>query len=266
MASKGGNVQAPTRRPVDLLWTGGWDSTFRLLQLVLVERRSVQPHYLIDAGRPSTGAELTAMDNIRRSLPESAAAMIAPTTFRTVSSLPRNEQIEAAYNNILERYFLGAQYEWLPRYCEWADIQDMELSIHVDDTAHTALKSRVVRDREAYILDEDLEGHPIYRLFGSFRFPILDISKKDMEAVAAEHGFESIMEETWFCHQPRNGKPCGVCNPCIYTIEEGMAKRVPIKSRIRYRLRVTPRLKSIIQKHKHPRLYRIAKAVQSWLE
>lgn len=30
--------------PVPLLWTGGWDSTFRLLVAVLIERRTVQPY------------------------------------------------------------------------------------------------------------------------------------------------------------------------------------------------------------------------------
>src|SRR5688572_33020809 len=34
--------------PVALLWTGGWDSTFRLLMLLLVERRAVQSYYIVD--------------------------------------------------------------------------------------------------------------------------------------------------------------------------------------------------------------------------
>lgn len=35
-----------------LLWTGGWDSTFRVLQLLLCSRDAVQPHYIIDPERP----------------------------------------------------------------------------------------------------------------------------------------------------------------------------------------------------------------------
>ena len=53
--------------PVHLAWTAGWDSTFRLLQLLLIEKRPVQPHYIV---RPeeSTGQEIDAMHRIRRRL------------------------------------------------------------------------------------------------------------------------------------------------------------------------------------------------------
>ncbi len=31
----------------NVLWTGGWDSTFRVLDLVLHQKATVQPHYLL---------------------------------------------------------------------------------------------------------------------------------------------------------------------------------------------------------------------------
>lgn len=52
---------------VHLLWTGGWDSTYRLLYL-LWEGKQVQPHYIIDTHRPSSGHELRAMEAIRASI------------------------------------------------------------------------------------------------------------------------------------------------------------------------------------------------------
>ena len=55
-----------TRAPsVHLLWTGGWDSTFRLLQLLLQQRVPVVPHYLVDDTRPSAQTELRTMACIR---------------------------------------------------------------------------------------------------------------------------------------------------------------------------------------------------------
>ena len=42
-----------------------------------------------------------------------------------------------------------------------------------------------------------------------------------MRTQARQAGFDEIMSLTWFCHRPRHGQPCGTCNPCIYTIEEG---------------------------------------------
>jgi len=50
---------------VNLLWTGGWDSTFRLLYLVFVEKRRVQPYYIVDTERRSTLNELKTMHLIR---------------------------------------------------------------------------------------------------------------------------------------------------------------------------------------------------------
>jgi hypothetical protein len=48
-----------------LLWTGGWDSTFRLIELARAGEE-VQPHYLVDVWRKSVRHEFLAMDSIRR--------------------------------------------------------------------------------------------------------------------------------------------------------------------------------------------------------
>ena len=52
-----------TRMATPLLWTGGWDSTFRLLSLLLREQREVQPYYILDSlhFRPAVPAEREAM-------------------------------------------------------------------------------------------------------------------------------------------------------------------------------------------------------------
>ena len=49
----------------NLFWTGGWDSTFRVLQLLLLHKRSVQPYYVIDEDRRSTGMEIHTMIKIK---------------------------------------------------------------------------------------------------------------------------------------------------------------------------------------------------------
>jgi hypothetical protein len=54
-----------TDNAVNLLWSGGWDSTFRLLELILVRRRPVKPYYVIDSQRMSTGVELERRDRIK---------------------------------------------------------------------------------------------------------------------------------------------------------------------------------------------------------
>src|SRR5690606_27941094 len=98
-------------------------------------------------------------------------------------------------------------------------------------------------------LDPRHAGDPRYELFKYFRFPLFDKTKRQMRAEAAAAGFDELMALTWFCHRPVRGEPCGRCNPCIYTIEEGLADRVPWRGRLRYRLRVLPRLKRWLVSH-----------------
>ena len=50
-----------------VLWTGGWDSTFRIVELSR-SFCSIQPIYVIDPERQSIGYELAAMDAIVDSL------------------------------------------------------------------------------------------------------------------------------------------------------------------------------------------------------
>ena len=57
-----------TNEGVQLLWTGGWDSTFQLLNLLLREGAVVTPWYVIDAERRSTGVELDTMRRLRGEL------------------------------------------------------------------------------------------------------------------------------------------------------------------------------------------------------
>jgi hypothetical protein len=49
----------------NVLWTGGWDSTFRVLELAITKKEVVQPHYILDNERASTPQELQAMEQIK---------------------------------------------------------------------------------------------------------------------------------------------------------------------------------------------------------
>src|SRR5699024_10809179 len=65
-----------------LLWTGGWDSTFRLLQLLLEDKKPVQPIYIISRFRKSSDHELKVMENIRELLTERGVQnLLRPTAY-----------------------------------------------------------------------------------------------------------------------------------------------------------------------------------------
>ncbi|HEU4653104.1 MAG TPA: hypothetical protein VFS47_03910 [Steroidobacteraceae bacterium] len=240
--------------PIPLLWTGGWDSTFRLLQAVLVQKQAVQPYYLIDRlhYRPGVPEEQKAMQKIRdvlASKDREAAARLLPTITTAVAEITLDSQLNAAYEKCLKIGFIGGQYEWLANYCLLHGIDGMELSIHKDDKARNLLEPLIDVSRSR--LDTRHTGDGRYELFKRFRFPIFDKTKQEMREEARLHGFEDLMLLTWFCHRPRRGQPCGTCNPCIYTIDEGLGDRIPPLSRLRYHVRVVPRVRHWLTRHPH---------------
>jgi hypothetical protein len=241
---------------VRLLWTGGWDSTFRLLSLLLLEQRAVQPYYVVDrlSYRPAVPAEQEAMRRIRALLAAhhaQAAARLRPTIECPVADIAPDESLTQHYERCLQTGFIGGQYEWLARYCRQHEIDAMELAIHRDDKARELLVELIDSSRTQ--LDARFGGDSRYELFRRFRFPLFDKTKEQMRRESRAGGFEEIMKLTWFCHRPRHGQPCGTCNPCIYTIEEGLGDRVPLAGRIRYSLRIVPRLRHWLARH--PDLY-----------
>lgn len=230
----------PDPAAVNLLWTGGWDSTFQLLRLLLEQGRHVTPYYLVDATRPSTAVERATMqrivDHIAAAFPE-AAARLRPTRTFEVARLQPDEAMARAYRTVRRETSIGQQYEWLSRFCQQNGIDEMQLCIHRDDKAHRAIEPfatgiRQVDGFTTYRVDPQFNDRPEYLVFGRFSFPLLEFTKLEMAAHAEQRGWTPLMAMTWFCHRPRRDlQPCGQCNPCRYTIEEGLGWRVPESSR-----------------------------------
>ena len=228
-----------------VLWTGGWDSTFRLLQLALVRERAVQPHYVIDTGRPSTLHELRAIQSIRAGLAElsaDAARRVAPTHIVSIHDIAPDAAVSSRYARLRARAPLGSQYDWLARYVRQFGLRGLELCIHVDDRAESFVRPHVElrqsRDGDGWwVLGPSAAADPDLALFADYRFPLLRASKVEMRDMARTQGLLPLMLRTWFCHSPQGDVPCGRCNPCVYTVDEGLAERLPAAAMRRYRLR-----------------------------
>jgi hypothetical protein len=251
IASEAGPESRPVRPPVDLLWTGGWDSTFQLLQLLLLHRREVVPHYLLDPTRPSTRTELEAMERIRDALFEQyphTRQLLAPLQKFNVADLAPDARITDAFGRIVAGRFIGSQYEWLARFRNQQGIAQLELA-----AGHRG--GRIQGIIGPFVLQADGGGYRTYRLspeyrdtkeyliFGGFSFPLFELGKRETADIARERGWLDIMSMTWFCHKPHGAEPCGCCNPCLYAVDEGFGWRIPRSSRIKgafYRTFVRP--------------------------
>ncbi|HEY5850461.1 MAG TPA: hypothetical protein VIT62_06815 [Lysobacter sp.] len=230
----------PRHSTVSLLWTGGWDSTFRLLQLLLQYRVPVSPYYLEDPTRASTPVELQTMVRIGNHLREAyphTRELLQPVRIGSVDDVTIDSEVAAALREVRSRMFIGSQYAWLPSFCKHNAIGDMELGVHVDDKVQALVRPYALEFEHpdgfrSVRVDPRHAGTAEYRLFRYFTFPLFHIDKVGIDREAAAHGWSSIMEMTWFCHTPVRGRPCGICAPCVYTIEEGLARRVPGTRRV----------------------------------
>ncbi|MCC9198019.1 7-cyano-7-deazaguanine synthase [Arthrobacter sp. zg-Y820] len=223
--------------PVNTLWTSGWDSTYRIADLVLKQRIPVSPWYVMDENRRSTAVELRTLAGLREliaSKDSEAGELLGPLVVRRRKDIPTDSTITEKYDTLFARGYLGKQYEWLARLAS-AENVEFELGLKADDRPTKMLMDYIVpvEGPGLYTLGQDVGDEPL-RLFERFFFPILDMTKADMMANAREYGFLDVLNETWFCHCPTlSGKACGWCAPCEHAREEGFGWRVPKATAVR---------------------------------
>lgn len=263
---------------IDLLWTGGWDSTFRLLQILLDEKKKVRPHYLIDHGRPSIGKEILAMNLIKKAVCERyphAIELLLPTEYRNIQDIASDAEITGCYKEIIKTRHLGSQYDWMARYCKENGISKMELGFErgagdgksKKDASNITAKitsgnyggkprydfmslmlPREVEGRTIFCFDETLCTKDEFTIFKYFGTCISDVNKVEIKKIAEERGFIDIMNLTWFCHRPLFGKiPCGLCNPCTDALQKGMHHRIPLLGKLFNVVVTTFRLRKLKQ-------------------
>lgn len=228
---------------VNILWTGGWDSTFRVL--ILSEKKvTIQPYYY-SFGRPSEILEINTVKKITDVIRNKKTTKCILKDLIVISNndLNSNEnEYKEAFNKLRKEEFIGSQYVKLAMLSR--QLQGIELGIHRDDKAFKFINKycslRKVNDREIgeyYEIDaESSKNRDVSFLFENFRLPMLDLSKVEMKEISERNGFIDIMKMTIFCHHPIKGKPCGYCNPCIYTIKEGLKWRFDTMGLLRYYL------------------------------
>jgi 7-cyano-7-deazaguanine synthase in queuosine biosynthesis len=200
--------------PTHLLWTGGWDSTFRLLQLLFVEKKVVKPHYIVTA-QECVGKEIDTISKICRKISRQYSEqgkLLLPITYTGIGEIKNNKAITEEYKKIAESQKINQQYEFLARYCEQIGVSSMDLGILSNET-----------------FDDFITNITFFKYF---EFPLLGLTKSKMEEIAKKNGWTKLMKMTWFCRRPKNGRPCGICGPCTDVAKAGMGWRLPLKARI----------------------------------
>lgn len=234
---------------VNVLWTGGLDSTARIVELSR-KPLTIQPYYIVDNHRVSTKKEVEAMKNIKETLlaDKLTKAEIRPVISIMVSEITPDKAITNAWTALNKRYKVGSQYDFLARYAKQNNII-LEVGIEKGDgRAQTAIhnESKMIKFHDEsginYRIEEESSSSDTNELFKYFTFPLWEKDKHAEVRMMEELGAADIVGMTWFCHSPLFGGPCGHCNPCKDARHYGFSWRL---STTRYLLWYILRPKSV---------------------
>lgn len=230
------------RKKVRLLWTGGWDSTFRMVQLSHMDGVEVQPVY-ITGKKASVEQEKKAIRKIWRALmerhPKCRFHHVEYVEKGKDFAVPR--EFDEAYRRLQERFpALGDQYRMLGAYA--ALHPGVELGEeHYYEKPGTLYS--IFNAVGGLRFDGDGIGHlpgtvldpDIRLLFGNYSFPIARYKELEMKEMVERWHDEDVMAHVWFCQDPIHGKPCGCCVPCQIKMKAHMDFLLPEESKKRYR-------------------------------
>jgi len=233
-----------TKRTVNILWTGGWDSTYRMVELSRMDV-IIQPLYVYAEGRISEKYEIRAMEKIINKLNNKTKtkATILPIDYIPFNSIDKNRSITAAYENIANEIPLGGQYEWLP--CLALKYNNLEIGIEKAPPEQSGAINAIQnygqmyynKKLDTFLLDTKNSTDDLSLLFNNLSFPIIDKTGLEMKDNITQWGYKDVMENVWMCFTPIFGKPCGLCNPCKSKIETNMEFLLAPSSIKRYKKR-----------------------------
>ncbi len=230
------------KNTVYVFWTGGWDSTWRILQLAVSKiadnNKVIQPVYVTGDNRKSERLEIEAMEKILSVIRERTQITINNILLIAKKDIPPDSQITEAYERIRKSVRIGTQYEWLARLAVL--YPGIELGIEKPNGEYSGCITAIekngcfIKRDDSFYVDTEKSSDDCCMVFGNFSFPIIDITETDMIRLTREWKCEDIMKCIWFCHEPVQGKPCGVCRPCQQKMECGMEWLLPEQSQKNY--------------------------------
>ena len=212
-------------QPEYVFWTGGYDSTYRICELLIIYRVKVQPIYVsynLDSAKKSDKwvrknrrEEQEAMEKIRKKLYKQFP-FTKKTFLKTIDI--NNNIIDENYDyrftnlNLWPKKRKIHQYGHLGKisYLSKTHIDCGVLGIHQNSNFINFLKENLIKTENNMILDVS-SNHPLYYM----RFPLFNKTKRDLCSISKKYGFNNIIKISWSCWFPINKKPCKRCPMCI---------------------------------------------------
>ena len=216
-------------RHINVFWTGGLDSTFRIVELSQCQC-TIQPYYIVINVKLSVNYELKAIDriiNLLRNDKRTKAELLDPIIV--------DEKEIARDTNTFDSWFRlmrgkSWQYYVLAKYVNQHHLE-MEMGLQFSPNGsvartidETLLKPHSDPNYNVLVIDKALANQDTTTIFGGFCFPksLYHKNKREEIYILLQKGYGKVVKHVWFCSHPAWGFPCGHCYPCCSFEKEGV--------------------------------------------
>ena len=216
-------------RIIHILWTGGMDSTFRIVELSRC-RCTIQPYYIMMGKRKSYPYELEAIGKISQILKRdkrTQAKLLAPKIVNE-QDIPRDSVTFDSWCRLMKAK--SWQYYILAKYVNLYHIEmEMGLQFSPNGSVVRAVDETLLipypnQNYDVLMIDKTKADQDTLNVFGGFCFPksLYHKTKKEEVEILQKDGYAKVLKHIWFCFNPIWGYPCGHCAPCVSYEKEGM--------------------------------------------
>ena len=218
-----------------LLFTGGLDSTYRFCQLAQQKNITVQPIYIVNPIRKHTQLEIKAQDKILEYVKAHphTQAQILPLKYISIKDI-----INYKYFREVMAIKQNGRYPWRRLFAIYA-LQDYGVELCCESYKNVFLTENTIHFKtiknhrfiDFYKMNEkDLcifLGLPkinkdLINAFSKIAWPILGVTRQQMQKDIAEWGYEEIWQKIWFCSMPISDSNCGLCLDCQLKLRQGL--------------------------------------------
>ena len=206
---------------IEVLWSGGWDSTFMLCKLAWENDAKIQPYYL-DIDRPGQKEEHRAMQRIMAVLKKKKdlKGKLLPVKLVPQKFFIPSDDVEEAWHKYKGNpYKIGGQQRFLAEFSKthkgicWGQERYLETPGHMTRLLMDKGGLRFTESGVGYF-EKEAADPDVYTLFGNLTCPVAKYSELMMWDVIRQRGYEDVFQHVHFCYFPIDGKPCGMCLPC----------------------------------------------------
>lgn len=215
-------------KKIEILWSGGWDSTFMLCKLMR-EYDEIQPYYIL-FHRAGEEFELKAIENILNAISShnDIKCNILPVAYIKQESIKIPSWLYKCWEKYsVEPYTVSSQYLTFAAFAmEHKGIavgqeRFYETPGHMTRLMYEKGHMKFTDDGIGYFNLKDCQKE-VYALFGNSIYPVSLFSELMMKEKIEEWGYQDIMQHIHFCYHPINGNACGMCGPCRVKIKQHM--------------------------------------------